>query len=619
MRRGLILVLLAVAAAAAGGALLIGRRLDQCQAVPLIGANLLPNAALAPAAGGGLPQGWSALTSGVELQGPAATPGRGFDLDGDGRALQLLGIANYVETPPFVVRPGQSYCFSGRALTDSVKGSPTRLQPVFRWLDAAGAELAADAGAWQPVVLWTKEAPPAAWSELRAAFRAPPGASALVVRIRTASDDRVYLDAMQARWTLRAGTPVSAEPPAGPRTVELGGAAVTLLPWPEGASAALSFSFDWETAMGGLVHSRSLKDDPYSDEDPVLRGMRMRQGVTTTLELFRPYGIRATYYANGYNFLDGNAARRTFMGDPTFAWATRGNGWPADWSDQPWFGPDPYGTVASEPAWYFGDLLARLRAEGQDIQSHTFSHLYGGYASPAEWQADLEAWNALAAERGLPPARSLAFPWSGNAGMSDSDWRLLEQAGITSVTRTNRSQRLYQITRPEDPYCRPVPGHAAILACPDFYLTASSALTATALLERVIARGGMIDLWAHTEEVVAPGQVEAWGRVVAYAAGQRDAGRLWIAPLAEIADWQQALGRVELSEWADAPPAPGAAMRLRIVNNSDRPLDGLTLALPFRAVRAESDSPDAPPSLPAPDRMRLRLAPGQTLRVTLWL
>lgn len=617
MRRGLILVVLV--AAVIGGALLIGGRLDRCQAVPLIGANLLPNAALLPAPGAALPQGWSALTSGVELQGPAATPGRGFDLDGDGRALQLLGIANYVETPPVPVRPGQSYCFSGRALTDSIKGSATRLQPIFRWLDATGAELARDAAPWQSVVLWRTEAPPAAWSELRAAFRAPPGARVLVVRIRPASDDRVYLDAMQARWTLRANTPaLPNEPPAGPRTVAIGDASVALLPWPAGVDAALSFSFDWETAMGGLVHSRSLKDDPYRNEDPVLRGMRMRQGVTTTLELFRPYGIRATYYATGYNFLDGNTSQRTFLGDPVFAWATPAHGWPADWSQRRWFGPDPYGTFQSDPAWYFGDLLARLRAEGQDIQSHTFSHLYGGYATSTEWQADLADWNALAAERGLPPARSLAFPWSSSAGMSDSDWQLLEQAGIMSVTRTNRSQRLYQLSRPEEPFCRAVPGHAQILACPDFYLTESSAPTATALLDRVIARGGMIDLWAHTEEVITPGQIAAWGGVIAAAARQRDAGRLWIAPLAEIAAWQQALDRVELAVWADAPAAPGAALRLRITNGSALSLEGLTLALPIRATRVEADRPEARPTLPAPDRLRLSLAPGQSLRVTLW-
>ena len=40
-----------------------------------------------------------------------------------------------------------------------------------------------------------------------------------------------------------------------------------------------------------------------------------------------------------YNVLLGNPARRTFMGDPTFAWATMQNGWTSDsWRTTPWLG-----------------------------------------------------------------------------------------------------------------------------------------------------------------------------------------------------------------------------------------------------------------------------------------
>ena len=98
-------------------------------------------------------------------------------------------------------------------------------------------------------------------------------------------------------------------------------------------------------------------------EENVSFGLRMREGITTTLQLFAPLGVRATYYATGYNFLLGNAERRTFMGDPTFAWATRANGWTSDrWATTPWFADDPFGTIGSDPAWYFGDLVGPLQA-----------------------------------------------------------------------------------------------------------------------------------------------------------------------------------------------------------------------------------------------------------------
>src|SRR5262249_23534507 len=154
--------------------------------------------------------------------------------------------ANYVATPPIAVQPGRSYCFAGQALTDSANTSATRLRAIFSWRDASGGELAADMTDWQTVVLWQKDAPPAGWAPINAAFQAPPGAASLVVRIEPASDDRIYLDHMH----------VQATTDHGPRTTDRGQHAVLVQPWPNGYRAAVSFSFDWETAMGGLIHSR---------------------------------------------------------------------------------------------------------------------------------------------------------------------------------------------------------------------------------------------------------------------------------------------------------------------------------------------------------------------------
>jgi hypothetical protein len=414
----------------------------------------------------------------------------------------------------------------------------------------------------------------------------------------------------------------------------------TVAQWPNGAQAALSFSFDWETAMGGLIHSRS-SDDPNSDQNPVARGLRMRQGITTTLDIFRPYGIRATYYANGYNFLLGNIERRTFMGNPTFAWAKTEDpySWRSDiWTKTPWFALDPHGTVQSDPAWYFGDLIPLLQRERQDIQSHTFSHLYGGFANAAEWRADLAAWSSVAAERGVPPARSLAFPWSSSAGMSDANWQALADAGITSVTRTNWSpkQPQYHIVSAQNPHCAPVPGHETILACPDFYLTTSSAPQALKLIDTIIGANGMLDLWAHTEEVTAPDQIAVWRQVVGYAAQKRDAGKLWIAPLAEIAAWQQARDKVRVETREPKTDSQGldGAMNFQLSNSSTLDLKGLTLVLPFAAQRVEiTDSSGAVQSVrpitkagdAADSRFSVRgsmllldIKAGQQLEVTAW-
>ncbi|MFV9505927.1 MAG: polysaccharide deacetylase [Oscillochloridaceae bacterium umkhey_bin13] len=538
---------------------------------------LSPNLITFTGTGPGLPEGWSRRAGGVELRGPAVD-GQGFDLDGDGRALQLLGIGNYVQTPPVTVRPGTRYCFTGFALTDSIQRSPTRARLVFQWHDAANQPLAAAATLWQPVVLWTPEAPPRDWATLQGSFVAPPGATRLTVQIEPSSDDRIYLDLMSLRQGGADFARLAAPEPPAPTVVELA-------PWPLGRRAAVAFTFDWETAMGGLVHSRSL-DDPAFDQDYLLRAMRMRDGITTTIQIFAPLDIQATYYATGYNFLDGNQERERFLGDPIFTWATQANGWTSDrWVTTPWFADDPFSTIQRDPGWYFGDLIAPLQANGHEIQSHTFSHLHGGLAELSTWQQDLATWNEVAARKGVAPATSIAFPWSSSAGMSDQSWDLLEQAGITSVTRLS-DQPQYSLWESDRdglvvaPRCRWFPGREGrILACPDFYLTPNTAELALRQIERAVATGGMIDLWAHTEEVISPEQLTAWQRVASRTANDQ---RLWVAPLGTIAAWQRALSQVEIEA---LPPTSDGGQRVRLTNPSTRNLPGLSLSLPATTSR----------------------------------
>jgi hypothetical protein len=592
-------------------------RQARCAAVPFLTPELLPNSALAPGDDPKMPEQWSKAANGVELRGPAIGQGEGFDYDNDGRALQLIGIGNFVQTPPIAVQPGASYCFAGRALTDSAKRSATRLRLSFDWRDGQNRPLGVNMTDWQNVALWQPEAQPDDWSAIIGAFEAPAGATTLLVQLQPASDDRVYLDAMHVR---RGGTPGGGQQLAvgsNPTLPTADRRLPTITPWPNGYHAALSFSFDWETAMGGLIHSRS--DDPNSTVNPEARGLRMRDGITTTLRLFRPYGIHATYYANGYNFLLGNTERRQFMDNPTFDWASKANGWPTDtWTTTPWFAKDPYGAIQSDPSWYFGDLIAPLQRDQQDIQSHTFSHFSGGAATAADWQSDLQAWRTVASERGVPPARSLAFPWSSSAGMSYADWDALMAAGITSVTRTKPGQLQYALASPADPHCRPIPGHERILACPDFYLhSQETAAQAIKLIDHTIAVSGTIDLWAHTEEVTSPEQIAAWGQVVSYAAQQRDVGALWIAPLAQIADWQAAIAECKIENVELKTQSNASILSFKLTNGSNRDLNGVTVTLPFKPKQLTVDGKFLNSQTPR-GRPILNLPAGQTLEVQAW-
>lgn len=472
----------------------------------------------------GLPSGWNAGAPGVRV-GTFSVAG--------GHSVHMLGIGTWLGLPTVTVHAGQQYCVAARVLADSPSVTAVRT----RWLWRNGATLIAEhIGDWQMVRRWGGTDDQQPWSLYAETDVAPVGATTLEVRYEPASDDRIYLDELVIRDSHVGSLLADAQPASAPY--------IQIRPWPTGYNAAVSFSYDWETAMGGLVHSRSI-DDPMAGTDPVLRGMRMRVGLTNSLQLFAPYHYAATYYVNGYNFLDGNRAGQVFMGNPIFAWATKANGWQSNvWSQQPWFSADPHGDIHSDPAWYFGDLIDPVRAAGHDIQSHTFSHFYGGFASPQEWQSDLAAWRTVAATRAVAPATSLAFPWSSSAGMRYDNWDQLVAAGITSLTRTAWNPRLpqYHIVSATEARCKPLPGHEVILICPDYYLTTARVAGALGLIADLRTRDGMIDFWSHTEEVVTPAQIAAWRAVVEATAR---AGDIWVAPLRTIAARQQLLGAVQ--------------------------------------------------------------------------
>ncbi|NDG87600.1 MAG: polysaccharide deacetylase [Gammaproteobacteria bacterium] len=472
----------------------------------------------------GLPSGWKAGAPGVRIGN--------FSVAG-GNSVHMLGIGTWLGLPPVTVQAGQHYCVAVRVLADSP--SVTAVRTRWFWRNESTV-IAERIGEWQMVRRWSGVDDRQPWSLYHQTDIAPAGATSLEVRYEPASDDRIYLDQFVVR-TSRVGSALADVQPASAQYIHI-------RPWPAGYNAAVSFSYDWETAMGGLVHSRS-NDDPLAGTDPVIRGMRMRVGLTNSLKLFAPYHFAATYYVNGYNFLDGNRDKQLFMGNPVFVWATMMNGWQSDvWSRQSWFAADPYGDIQSNPAWYFGDLINPVRNAGHDIQSHTFSHFYGGLASPQEWQSDLMAWQTLAATRDVAPATSLAFPWSSSAGMRYDSWNQLAAAGVTSLTRTSWNPHLpqYHIVTATDAHCRPLPGHEVMLVCPDYYLTTARTAGALAVINDIRQRDGMIDFWSHTEEVTTPAQIAAWQAVVDATA---HAGDVWVASLRTIAARQQVINMVQ--------------------------------------------------------------------------
>ncbi|HEY0603073.1 MAG TPA: hypothetical protein VGD58_09190 [Herpetosiphonaceae bacterium] len=563
------IVTVAVLAVAAG---LYGLRQARSQTpLTITGPNILPNNDFSKDTdGNGLPDGWTSAAPGVKIITSTTV------VKDTGQSVQILGTNNSLISPYIAARPGVEYRVAFRALSDSP--SATRVRVLFHWRDADGIDFEVTRGDWQDV-------PSLQWGLISAAGVAPADAVQVGISIHPASDDRVYV-----------------------ADLSMGQLGVRVAPWPEGKRAALAFSFDYETAMGGLIHSRSV-EEPNVDATPTTRGLRMRQGAEQALKLFAPANIRATFYTNGYNFLTGNAERREFMNNPVYEWASTepGHNWRTNrWQTESWFVDDPHQTEAEAPAWYFGSQIATLIAAGQDIQSHTFSHFAGTYVKPEDWRADFAAWKEVAQERDVQPATSLAFPWSSSYGMRFDSWQVLAREGIRSVTRTvwNPDFRRSFLADRSGYALRRVPAQPEIAVIGDVYLTPESRDSVLAQMQAALLNEGAIDVWAHTEEVTSPAQIAAWQTAI-------DAARqdFWIAPVPEIVQYAQDIRQVTVEVKAENP-----SYEFTVRNGSAHDLEAVTLTLPFASSRIEIDGQ---PAVATGTTLILDLKRGQTRTIIL--
>ena len=348
-------------------------------------------------------------------------------------------------------------------------------------------------------------------------------------------------------------------------------------PLPAYAKAALAFSFDYETAMGGLIHTRG-GETAHDVNDAEARGLAMRNGAVFLRRLFAAYDTRATFYVNGYNFLTGNTERRVFVGNPTYTRYTQRNGWASDyWTTHPWYGDDPYGTEQTNPAWYFGSLTKQLAQDGHDIESHTFGHLFIHAGITAkELDDDLTEWDTVAKENGYAPAHSFAFPWVASNSVTPEYYAVLAKHGITNVTR------FYDL-KPGTYELFSVPDYPAIHVIPDQELIDRQGDEQAAMrgIEMTLATGGVFSLWAHPESITSANAQAIWGRVVAYAADRRAQG-LWVAPVTTITNFADARDQLRVSS-----VHVGATTLLTVRNMGQTGVNDATLTLPRAPAQVE--------------------------------
>jgi peptidoglycan/xylan/chitin deacetylase (PgdA/CDA1 family) len=461
----------------------------------------------------------------------------------------------------FAVRPGEYYGYWFKSA-----GQDARVQARLIWFDVGLSVLS-----WDDSDVWLASSADSHWD----GRPAPERAAYLRLELRSVDDPG-------STTILRVREPVLTE------------SRVYVEPHPNGAQASVAFSFDWETAMGGAIHSKG--NEVHDPEAAAAHGLAMREGADWLADLFRQHDLGATFYATGYNLLDSNTERLKFNGDPTYQWASPDNGWATDyWLTHPWFSDDPFSTFETHPAWYFGDQTRRLLADGHEIAPHTFAHIYVRGANPAEIATDLDTWIEVGTEAGVPAPSTFAFPWRSSNSLTKEFYDALHERGIRAVTRIYPldMKDLYVLsnavvyTDVRQPQVYP-----AVAIMPDFLLGAPAESAGEevggapvgldeglAVLREAISRRGTTSFWTHPEQLAddpaLAAERAAWEGVVRAAAEERDKGRLRVDTVEAITAYQRDIQSVTASFVAGS----NGPDYLYVENNSGKALDGVTLTL----------------------------------------
>lgn len=160
---------------------------------------------------------------------------------------------------------------------------------------------------------------------------------------------------------------------------------------------AFVLSLDFEL-MWGVQDKKSIAD--YGDHV-----LGERQAIPAMLEMFRRYGVKATWAAVGMTLFDSRAELLRHLPDqlPTYARQEL----------NPYLALDDVGECERDDPYHFGLSLVRqiLDCEGMELASHTFSHFYCMEAgqTEAQFRADLAA-SVAASERLAERPISIVFP-----------------------------------------------------------------------------------------------------------------------------------------------------------------------------------------------------------------
>jgi peptidoglycan/xylan/chitin deacetylase (PgdA/CDA1 family) len=302
---------------------------------------------------------------------------------------------------------------------------------------------------------------------------------------------------------------------------------VEIAPFKGNAQAAVCISSDFE--MSWAFRGRGLKAAER-------KGATERQNVPLILRLLEEYSIPITWATVGHLFLESCSRSGTGHAHSDMPRPIANDRWDGDW-----YMHDPCTDFRKDPLWYAPDLVQQVIdcKTPQEIGTHSFSHMnFSDRCSTSELvQREMEECIRVMQPFAVRP-KALVFPHN----ISEYSYLpLLADAGITAVRHRDESVRLsYPERTPSGVY--KIYESMNLRAAKHYDYVDKAKI----FIEKAMERRAAYALWFHPSDPIDIFENQFRG-ILKHVDSERRAGRLWTAPMSELAAYCEARERLDLN------------------------------------------------------------------------
>jgi peptidoglycan/xylan/chitin deacetylase (PgdA/CDA1 family) len=301
---------------------------------------------------------------------------------------------------------------------------------------------------------------------------------------------------------------------------------VAIAPFKNDARAAACISADFELSWAFRHHSQGVARE---------QGRRERDNIPVLLKIFERCAFPITWATVGHLFLERCSRTSHGLAHPDMPRPPHNATWTGDW-----YMHDPCTNYNDDPLWYAPDLIEQilLSRVPHEIGTHSFSHIDFSPACSNSILVRRELEESVIAMRrfGVTP-KSLVYPFNRMGHMYHD---VLADMSITAVRHRDRHIRLsYPERMPSGVYKF---YESMNLRRPQHYDYLDKVKI---FIEAAVARSAAFHLWFHPSDPRSLLETELLD-IVRYIDRQRREGRVWVAPMAEIASYCEARNTLKL-------------------------------------------------------------------------